>query len=46
MKGDHSELRRGSGAGGGIGRILGDRILFEGTSGEKILEGVDDLNLT
>ena len=30
-----------------MGRILGDRILFEGTSGEEILEGVtDDLNLT
>ena len=47
MKGDNSELRRGrGGVGGGIGRFLGGRILFEGTSGEEILEGVDDLNLT
>ena len=30
----------------GIGRILGSRILFEGSSGEDILEDVDDLNLT
>ena len=43
MKGDNSELRRGS-VGGKIGRFLGGRILFEGTSGEEILEGVDDLN--
>ena len=47
MKGDNSELRRGSGGvGRGICRFLGGRILFEGTSGEEILEGVDDLNLT
>ena len=47
MKGDNSESRRGNGgAGGGMGRFLGGRILFEGTSGEEILDGVDDLNLT
>ena len=47
MKGDNSELRRVSGGvGRGICRFLGGRILFEGTSGEEILEGVDDLNLT
>ena len=40
MKGDNSELRRESGgAGGGIGRFLGVRILFEGTSGEEVLDG-------
>ena len=45
MKGDHSESRRGSGgAGGGMGRFLGGRISFVGTSGEGTLEGVDDLN--
>ena len=31
---------------GGMGRFLGGRISFEGTSGEEILDGVDDLNLT
>ena len=47
MKGDNSESRRGNGgAGGGMGRFLGGRILFEETSGEEILDGVDDLNLT
>ena len=47
MKGDNSESRRGSGgAGGGMGRFLGGRIFFVGTSGEGSLEGVDDLNLT
>ena len=47
MKGDNSESRRGSGgAGGGMGRFLGGRIFFVGTSGEGTLEGVDDLNLT
>ena len=29
-----------------MGHFLGGRILFEGTSGEEILDGVDDLNLT
>ena len=47
MKGDNFESRRGNGgAGGGMGRFLGGRISFEGTSGEEILDGVDDLNLT
>ena len=47
MKGDNSESRRESGgAGGWMGRFLGDRIFFIGTSGEGTLEGVDDLNLT
>ena len=47
MKGDNSESRRESGgAGGGMGRFLGGRIFFIGTSGEGTLEGVDDLNLT
>ena len=47
MKGDNSESRRRSGGtGGGMGRFLGGRILFEGKSGEEILDGVDDLNLT
>ena len=45
MKGDNSESRRGSGgAGGGMGRFLGGRIFFVGTSGEGTLEGVDDFN--
>ena len=44
MKGDNSESRRGSG--GGMGRFLGGTIVFEGTSGEETLDGVDDLNLT
>ena len=47
MKGDNSELRRGSGGvGEGVGRFFGGRILFEGISEEEILEDVDDLNLT
>ena len=46
MKGDNFDLRRGSGAGGGIGRFLGGRILLEGKSGREILEGVNDFNLT
>ena len=47
MKVDNSKLRRGnSDAGGGIDRLLGGRILFEGTSDEEIVKGVDDLNLT
>ena len=47
MKGDNSESRRGSGgAGGGMGRFLGGTTVFEGTSGEETLDGVDDLNLT